>query len=502
VRYLVDMRGPKGESPTSGPSEVYILSDDDGPDAMGGQPARRDLTASRRQAALLGIVSVLAFGIGLGVGTQRGDGIAGTPVAASTSAAQPVTTSAERVSGSTSRAGETTSRSSAAGTAQTGAPASTVIRQPWPTATGVCGNERPVPLISGTLPLVGATGLTVMAGSAPSRISVDGEGSGEALFPTPVEALAADAAGLVAITTSDSCLSDPWSEAIVAFRLSSDGARNQVFPTAGSQRDSLQAWGIIAGGTRAWLAASPPFDPDAPDGDADGATSAGVTTLIATDGASDVVTLPAGFTPQAGWRDLIIGYYVSNATDTYGPIQIYDLAGGGIVAQFAAASPQIVASNGHVAWIDTDCAARCTAHRYELATGRHTAIPVALGSSDYGGGGAFIAMSPDGRRVAMVTYDSEPDGRYDLGHPGGPARFSMLDLDSGRLTALPGIVGPPKTQAGAAFSPDGRWLAVAVNDGPQTRILLYDHDLRGPYDPGISVPASTAWEIPLVVEQR
>jgi hypothetical protein len=78
----------------------------------------------------------------------------------------------------------------------------------------------------------------------------------------------------------------------------------------------------------------------------------------------------------------------------------------------------------------------------------------------------------------------------------------MLDLDSGRLTALPGVVRPPKTQAGAAFSPDGRWLAVALNDGPQTRILLYDHDLRGPYDPGISVPASTAWDIPLVVEQR
>jgi hypothetical protein len=496
------------EGPPAGSGEVYIVSYDDGPegggpDAAGGRPGRRGSAVSGRQAALLGVVALLAFGIGFGVGTPRGGGTAGRPVAASISAEQPIGTSAERAGGSTSRAGEPTPRSSAAVTAQAGDATSAAMRQPWPTATEVCGYERPVPLVSGTLPLDGGTGLTVVAGGAPSRIQVDGGASGQALFPASVDALAADAAGVVAITTSDACLSDPSSAAIAAFRLNSDGAVTQVFPTAGSQQqDALQPWAIVAGGNRAWLAAAPPFDPDAPAGDAGGGTSAGVTTLIATDGSGHLVTLPAGFVPQAGWRDLIIGYYASNASDTYGPIQIYDLASGGIVAQFAAASPQVAASNGYVAWIDAACSARCMAHRYELGTGRHTEISVALTSGEYGGVGSLIAMSPDGRRVAMVTYDAHPDSRYELGHPGGPARFSMLDLDSGRLTALPGIVRPPKTQAGAAFSPDGRWLAVAVNDGVQTRILLYDHDLRGPYDPGISVPASTAWEIPLVLEQR
>jgi hypothetical protein len=493
------MGGSHGEDPTTGPSEIYIVSADDVVDeSLGGpEPSRRRWPASGRQAALLVVVGLLTFSVGVGVGTHREVG----PVAASDAfdlsttvdpPATPITTG--RVDDSTSSVGATITRSSAA-------PRS-IARRPWPTAAGVCGYQMPVPLISETQPLDGATGLTVVAGGAPSRIPVDGGAPGQALFPASVDALAADAAGLVAITTSDACVSDPSTAAIAAFRLNSDGAVTQVFPTAGSKQGSLQPWAIVAGGNRAWLAAAPPFDPDAPAGDAAGETSAGVTTLIATDGSGRLVTLPAGFVPQKGWRDLVIGYYVSNASDTYGPIQIYDLASGGIVAQFAAASPQVTASNGYVAWIDAACAARCTAHRYELGTGSHTEIPMALTSSEYGGIGSLLAMSPDGRRAAMVTYDAHPDSRYELGHPGGPARFSMLDLDSGRLTALPGIVRPPKTQAGAAFSPDGRWLAVAVDDGAATRVLLYDHELRGPYDPGISVPASTAWEIPLVVEQR
>jgi hypothetical protein len=494
------MRGPQGESPTSGPGEVYIVSDDEGPDPLGGLPglSRRSVLPAR-QAALLGIVALLAFGVGLGVGTHRGNGTEGTPIATSAPADQPATT--DPAGDSTARVGETTSQSSAAATTQADPATSAAIRQPWPTAIDGCGYERPVPLISETLALDSATGLTVLAGGAPSRISVERGGAGRALCPAAVAALAADGAGLVAITTADACHPDSSTAAILAYRLGDDGALSQVFPTVRSQRESLQASGIVSGGSRAWLAASPPFDPDAPDG-AESAAADTVTTLIATDGSGDSVTLPAGFTPQVGWRDLIVGYYVSNATDTYGPIQIYDAASGGIVAQFAAASPQVVASNGYLAWLDSDCSARCTAHRYELDTRRHTDIPVTLAGSAYGGVGTVIAMSPDGRRVAMVTYDAAPHSRYDLGHPGGPARFSMLDLDSGRLTALPGVVRPPKTQPGAAFSPDGRWLAVAVNDGPRTRILLYDDDLRGPYDPGISVPASTAWQIPLVVEQR
>jgi hypothetical protein len=39
-----------------------------------------------------------------------------------------------------------------------------------------------------------------------------------------------------------------------------------------------------------------------------------------------------------------------------------------------------------------------------------------------------------------------------------------------------------------AFSPDGRWIIVAVGEGYRTRLLLYTSDGDGPYDPGIDVP--------------
>lgn len=497
------MGGRPGEDPTGGPDEIYVVS----PDAPvvpvddRSDPSRRP-AVSGRQAALLAVVGLLAFGVGVGVGTHRGDGptaTAGETTAASTTTRQPAEpTPAGQPSSSVSHAGATTAQAGSDGDAGMGAPASTATLEPWPTAPGICGYDSPVPLISGTLPLGGETGLTVMAGGAPSRIRVDDGSVGEVLFAMPVNELAADAGGMVAITTSDPCASDPESATIAAFRLDSDGALSQVYPAARPQQRAVRVWGIIAGGHRTWLVASPPYDPDA--SEAEAADAADVDTLIAADHSGDSVTLPTGFTPLAGWRDLIAGSYVNNAAGTDGPIQIYDLARGGIVAQIAAASPQIVASGEYMAWIDASCQVRCTAHRYEWETGQQADIPVALASGEYGGVGSLVAMSPDGRRVAMVTYDAAADSRYQLGHPGGPARFSILDLESGELTILPGVVRAPKTQAGMAFSPDGQWLVVAVNNGVETQILLYDHDLRGPYDPGINVPASGAWDIPLVVE--
>ena len=509
--YRDGMGGTRDDDPAGGSGEIYIIAPD-GPVDGGvvgppGVPRRPGVPG--RQAALLVVVGLLAFGIGVGVGTHRGDA-SGTSASAdatlvsagATSVAAPSPT-AEGSAAPTSAGAESAAvvggsvpRSNEPGALPSGVSPSTAALEPWPTTTGACGYEQPVPLISGTRPLAGETGLTVIAGGAPSRIRVDGGGAGEALFSMPVDALAADSAGLVAITTPDPCASNPESATLAAFRVGSDGALGQVYPAALRPQPAVEVWGIISGGDRAWLVAAPPYDPDAQTGSADD-----VDTLIAADGSGDSVILPAGFTPMAGWGDLIVGYYVSNAADTYGPIQIYDVTSAGIVTQIAAVSPRMVASNGHIAWVDDTCQARCTAHRYDVDTGERSDVAVTLPDSDYGGVGSLVALSPDGRRVAMITYDAAADSRYELGHPGGPARFSVLDLESGRLTTLPGLLRAPKSPFGLAFSPDAQWLAVAVNDGARTRILLYDHDLGGPYDPGISVPASTAWTIPLVVEQ-
>jgi hypothetical protein len=489
------MGGTRGEDPTGGGGEIYLVDPDGTAAALSGdsQPPRR---ASGRQAALLAVVALLAFGIGVGVGTHRTGpaGAAGQVTAPSTSH-RSAPSDTGRVGAPTSNPANATAPSR---TERTSAPTTLAARQPWPTAVGVCGYEMPVPLISGVLPLNGPTGLSVMAGGSPSRIPVDGGRAAKALFPNPVEALAPDGQGLVATSPVEQCSEESSAGSVLGLRLGDDGELSQIFPSAESHQSSLQPWGIVSGGNHAYLVATPPYDPnEAPTLN----ISADVYTLLATDGSGDSIALPAGLMPVAGWRDLVIGYFVSTAAETFGPIQIFDVTGGGIVAQLAAASPQLVAAGGHLAWFDSSCSSRCTVHRYDLDTGQRSDTEVTLARSEYGGVGALAAMSPDGRRVAMVTYDAAADSRYDLGHPGGPARFSVVDLDSGRITALPGVLRAPKTASGAAFSPDGAWLAIAVNDGPNTRVLLYDQDLRGPYDPGITVPASTAWNIPLVVEQ-
>lgn len=87
-------------------------------------------------------------------------------------------------------------------------------------------------------------------------------------------------------------------------------------------------------------------------------------------------------------------------------------------------------------------------------------------------------VSPDGRRV--VTRELNTDGT-----PGFHLQFT--DLDTGKQRSVPGIrLG--NASASVDFSPDSRWLIVAVPTLSGGRILFYSSDnLNGPYSiPGVA----------------
>ncbi len=65
-----------------------------------------------------------------------------------------------------------------------------------------------------------------------------------------------------------------------------------------------------------------------------------------------------------------------------------------------------------------------------------------------------VAFSPDGARVAIA---------YDSTGPSVAAGFvEVVDLRSDRVATVQGVFPQPRVPASVAWTPDGRWLAIAV----------------------------------------
>jgi hypothetical protein len=102
-----------------------------------------------------------------------------------------------------------------------------------------------------------------------------------------------------------------------------------------------------------------------------------------------------------------------------------------------------------VASRDAGCGARrCDLYLDDLATGRERVIGNALGR----GGVAAAAFSADGRHLAVVESDA------------GRSRGTLVDTKTGALT--PFATGPvASTRPAIAWSRDGAWLFVATSEG-------------------------------------
>jgi hypothetical protein len=57
-----------------------------------------------------------------------------------------------------------------------------------------------------------------------------------------------------------------------------------------------------------------------------------------------------------------------------------------------------------------------------------------------------------------------------------------MQLDTGRLSIVPGIELPAKSQPGLAFAGRGNWLVIALDAGSRTRLLTWRPGLRQPYE--------------------
>jgi hypothetical protein len=480
------MAGPPWGSDPQDPSDLFILGSDGARDqAPANMPPPRRPAGNGRRWSVLTVAGLLVFGLGVAVGTHLGDG----PSSAGSPTPNDVATPPGHQSSAPTTAPSATSSSSAGARAVTASPSwawetatSTSQAAPWPTARGACDAEVRLPILSDVRDLKEPTGLELLTGSDPRPLDVDKATVGRALFDLApgefVSQLAIDAAGTVALISD--CHGYP---PVRLVRRSADGYQRSFAPAL----PGYQLGSLIAGGDRTWLALT------RTDSDADVATDRAVL-LQSTDGARDRIKLPAGFSPMAGSGDMIVGNWSDNLNSAYGPIQLYSVSRRGIVAQLGGTSPQYAVGSGFVVWTAGTCTGSCPVHRYRIATGQQTTVTVAGIPAM-----SWQTISPDGSKIAGVSYGNPDDPRFDTDHPGGPTRLAVMDLHSGTVTTLPGLEMAPKSSASLAFSPDGRWLVVAVNTGSGTTVLLYDQRLDGPLDPGVGVSGPTLWNAPLVV---
>jgi hypothetical protein len=490
------------------PSEVYIVGADGGRRDIAAAATEPSWPRARRPAArswaAFGIAGALLFALGIAIGMHLGGEPSTTAGATTTTTAgdrNPRTTgdgTAPAASTPASDVGEsassgrgavalgpTVAATSAPGTETAGLVTSSngPSRRPWPTVTGACGSDVTLPILTGVGDLTAQTGLRLLAGNDPRLLNVDSASGGAPLFRLGdgefVSQIAVDDAGTVAVISD--CRGYPPLRVV---RRSTDGTVRTINATA----PGYQVGSLIAGGNRTWLAMYH-TQPDSI------TYQDSAVLLKATDGGSDSITLPNGFSPAAGSGDVIVGNWSDHLSSVYGPIQLYDISQRAIVAQLGDATPQYAVGNGYIIWWANDCTGRCAVHRYHVSDRRETTtIVTAQQTVAY-----WLAISPDGSRVAGVSYHNDPDPRFAIDHPGGPTGIAVMDLNTGTVTELPGIELAPKSTPSMVFSPDSRWLAVGINAGDSANILLFDRELRGPYDPGIRVRGPSLWTIPLAV---
>lgn len=191
-----------------------------------------------------------------------------------------------------------------------------------------------------------------------------------------------------------------------------------------------------------------------------------------------VVRLPTAFWPYEITDGVVVGLRAP-FTDGAGRLLLVDAATGQVRAKLGEGQPLAV-GHGLVAWTtgcDVTMSQPCTLRVRSVARGGATAyrLPRPPGFS----GGVF---SPGGRALAFTLERARQDPRFNEGHPIPPTNIAVLDLDTGVLDVVPGIEIPAKMSPALAFSPDERWLVIALDAGTKTRVLAWHPGLARPYE--------------------
>jgi hypothetical protein len=199
--------------------------------------------------------------------------------------------------------------------------------------------------------------------------------------------------------------------------------------------------------------------------------------------------LPAGFGPLGAYADLIVGTVNPSGVDMDAPflIRVIDPATGRTRLQLGPARSAAL-SNGVILWTSPGCT-DCRLHVHDLATGRDTVTrrPVPGVASAWG-----AVVSPDRRTAAVVRPGSTP-ATYDMEHPGNPNVIVTVRLTTGRTEAVPGLVLWSKSNPGLAFSADGRWLLIGLDEGTGVRLIVWKPGLSRPLQSPARLNAKVAF---------
>jgi hypothetical protein len=328
------------------------------------------------------------------------------------------------------------------------APPSAPVPSTWPVKTGVCGNTQ-LPIVSSTRPAE-HTGIRVVLGGDRLRtVDFDTGRSSD----TPSLSLA-----------HDEFVSAIEPGAVVTAQCLSGAAQVLRLADGGST--------VLASGGVALL----------------GQGRAVMDTTVVPLGRGGAVQLPTDFQPEAVAGNVVAGQ------DPPGLVLV-DAATGHIAARLGEGAT-VAADDRMLVWTGPcdNPSNPCPLHRRMLATGVTTNYSVPRSPRGLDG-----VISHDRTQLAFTLRRAEHDPRFAAEHPAPPADIAILHFDTGRLDIVPGVELPPLGfGATLAFSPDDRWLVIALNAGSTTRLLAWRPGLARPYECP-PIPAKVLYAPPLEV---
>lgn len=488
---------------SSEPPEVVIIDGDGAAEPLPPDRAPRGSgsDARRRGAVLIG--ALLVFGVGFAVGHGSGYGTGYDAALADAPTASDSPSGSSPLTGMTSSPGLATSSEAADGASafpssavtdmpETSAATETGRRLSLETASDVCGASVSVGSVTGSRPLPQGVALSVVAGAwaqlfdgADDLVTTPlvGGTSGSDEYVTQL-----DSSGDRMFATIGSC-TDPGAARFVeiAHYASGFGLRSIKAPVPTGMRVAR----LVMGGNAPWASLYQTAE------DGSGHTR---TALLALDGSGKVIDLPAGFVPEAGYQDLVIGmqYPVSRTpiSQEIGTIlQVFDVRTGSVVRQLDVYAARHVIGDGYVLW-EPRCPKPCEIRRYDIGSGDDTVVGT-MPTDAVEGLMTWGALSPDGTKIVMVAPSGPVTGSDSTGYQlSGGFSVQVLTVSTGDVQIAGGIelTWP---EASVAFTPDSRWLLVGVPTRSGGSVLAYDADMNGPYRIA-ALSGSAGGAVPLV----
>ncbi|MFF0342802.1 hypothetical protein [Kribbella sp. NPDC004875] len=319
----------------------------------------------------------------------------------------------------------------------------------WATAVGACGADTPLPIVSSGPPLE-HSGIQVLVGGDRLRL-VDFDTGRVTTLPDVVvhpgeyaAVLARDP--LTAYATTGSC-SETAPYAMV--RVSVDHRVRVIRPLSPNES-------ALTDGRRVWITA------------AAGDINSPYATITPLTGGTRV-RLPLGFAPSAIVGDTVVGQLQPDPGISPTWLALVDGRTGRLRAKLEEHGAPLAAGAGQVFWTSgCEDATPCTLRRIAIAGGDIVAYPLPRQA-------CCGVVSPDGTTLAFLL-DRSSTGSLP------PLDIAILQLATGRMSVVPGIELPAKSQPGLTFAGHDNWLVIALNAGSATRLLAWRPGLHEAYE--------------------